>query len=209
MAPLRKGTLEELPVSPRPELYNFSNRTRYTNFYSNPYSPSNFYDSRKLSHQPDHISFQARHEVRNMASPLSHSPRLFTCANPGQCMQLLERARPSDVIQQIHVEISYDGAWKLDKLQLAKTLAHRAPRLKRLQLKCFVPLRGERKIPGPFADFTIDVLKLHPLLKKLVHSSSEDKLHVYYIFVSSEHELGPTVPIAPISTDTHVTDCRP
>jgi hypothetical protein len=204
MATLRKGTLQELPASSRTEPYDIMYHTPAT--HPNLQSPSNINASRHLVYQFDHTTLEPRLDVCNEASQSSPGQGLYMCANADQCEQLLERARPSEVIKQINVDISYDGAWDLDKLQLAKELAHRAPRLKKLQLKCFIPLQGEREIRGPFAEFAIETMKLHPILKKLIHRAGEDDLHVYYTFVTSDYKLDPKVSIAPFPADAHLTD---
>jgi hypothetical protein len=69
-----------------------------------------------------------------------------------------------------------------------------------------IPLQGEREIRGPFAEFAIETMKLHPLLKKLIHRASKDDLHVYYTFVTSDYTLDPKVLITPFPADAHMTD---
>jgi hypothetical protein len=151
----------------------------------------------QLSHQPNPNFSKARPDTFPKASPPLSSQSL-ECTNISQFLQLLSCASPEKVIEHICLDLSYNDVWELDRLQVAQELARSAPDLKTLQLKCFLPLQGEREVPGPIAEFAIDIIELHPLLNNLTQQPSDDDLHIYYTFVMDDYKLGPNVPIAPV-----------
>jgi hypothetical protein len=153
-------------------------------------------DSREqLSHQSDPNFSKARPDTSNKASPPFPSQSL-ECTNISQCLQLLNCASPGKVVEHICLDLSYNDVWELDRLQVAQELARRAPDLKTLQLKYFLSLQRERKVPGAIAEFAVNLTKLHPLLNSLTQRPSDDDLHVYYTFVTDDYKLGLNVPIA-------------
>lgn len=163
-------------------------------------------DSREqLSHKSNPNFSKARPNTSNKVSPPFPSQSL-ECTSISQCLQLLNCASPEKVIEHICLDLSYNDVWELDRLQVAQELACRAPNLKTLRLKCFLPLQGERKVPGAVAEFAVDLTKLHPLLNCLIQRPSDDDLHVYYTFVTDDYKLGPNVLIALIPTGFPMTD---
>jgi hypothetical protein len=160
----------------------------------------------QISHQSNPNFSKARPDACNKASPPFPSQTL-ECTNISQCLQLLNCASPEKAIEHIYLDLSYNDAWELDRLQVAEELALRAPDLKTLQLKCFLSLQGERKVPGAIAEFAVDLTKLHPLLNSLTQRLSDDDLHVYYTFVTDDYKLGPNVPFALFPMEFSVTDC--
>ena len=137
---------------------------------------------------------KARPDTSNNPPPFPSQS--LECTNIRQCLQLLNCASPGKVIEHICLDLSYNDAWELDRLQVAQELARKAPDLKTLRLKCFLSLQGERRVPGAIADFAVDLIKLHPLLNSLTQRPSDDDLHVYYTFVTDDYKLGPNVLIA-------------
>jgi len=152
----------------------------------------------QLSHQSNPNFLKVRPDTFPKASP-PFSSQSLECTNINQCLQLLSCATPEKVIEHICLDLSYNDAWELDRLQVAQELARRAPDLKTLQLKCFLPIQGERKVPGAIVDFAIDIIELHPLLNNLTQRPSDDDLHVYYTFVMDDYKLSPNVPICSCS----------
>jgi hypothetical protein len=148
----------------------------------------------QLFHQPNPNFSRARPNTSDK-SPLFPSQSL-ECTSIRQCLQLLSCASSGKVIEHICLDLSYNDAWELDRLQVAQELARRAPNLKTLRLKCFLSLQGERKVPGAIAEFAAVLTKLHPLLNSLTRRPSDDDLHVYYTFVTDDYKLGPNVLIA-------------
>jgi hypothetical protein len=159
----------------------------------------------QLSHQPNPNFSKAHPDTFPEASP-PFSSQSLECTNISQCLQLLSCAGPEKVIEHICLDLSYNDAWELDRLQVAQELARRAPDLKTLRLKCFLPLQGEREVPGAIAEFAIDIIELHPLLNNLIRRPSDDDLHVYYIFVTDDYKLGPNVSIALVPMEFPMTD---
>jgi hypothetical protein len=159
----------------------------------------------QLSHQSNPNFSKARPDTFPKASP-PFSSQSLECTSISQCLQLLSCAGPEKVIEHICLDLSYNDAWELDRLQVAQELARRAPDLKTLRLKCFLPLQGERKVPGAVAEFAIDIIELHPLLNNLTQRPSDDGLHVYYTFVMDDYKLGPNVPIALVPMEFPMTD---
>lgn len=163
-------------------------------------------DGEQMLQQLNHTILNASREVCNESSQLSLDQDVITCASASQCQQLLDPASPSKLVEHMHLDIPYNWVWELDRLQLAQELARKAPHLKRLELKCFLSLQSERHVPGPFAELATMIIQLHPLLKKLIHRLSDDELHIYYTFVTSDYELSLQVSTPLNTADTHVTD---
>jgi len=161
----------------------------------------------QLSHQSNPHFSKARPDTFPKAS-LPFSSQSLECTNISQCLQLLSCASPEKVIEHICLDLSYNDAWELDRLQVAQELVRRAPDLKTLRLKCFLPLQGERKVPGAIVEFAIDLIELHPLLNNLTQRPSDDDLHVYYTFVMDDYKLGLNVPIALVPMEFPMTDFR-
>jgi hypothetical protein len=133
MATLHKGMRDELPVSSRAESYDVIYHTQAT--CPSLQSSSNNAGG-NLVYQFGHTSLEPLLDICDETPPSSPCQSLYMCANADQCKQLLQHGRSSEVIKQTNMDIAYDGAWDLDRLQLAKELAYMAPRLKKLQLKC-------------------------------------------------------------------------
>jgi hypothetical protein len=162
-------------------------------------------DGREQLFHQSHPNFsKARPDTSNNSPPFPSQS--LECTNIRQCLQLLNHASPGKVIEHICLDLSYNDAWELDRLQVAQELARRAPDLKTLRLKCFLSLQGERKVPGAIAEFAVDLTKLHPLLNSLIQRPSDDDLHVYYTFVTDDYKLGPNVPIALIPMGLPMSD---
>jgi hypothetical protein len=177
-------------------------------FYAKDPDPNSLrIDSREqLFYRPNPNFSKARPDTANKASPPFPTQSL-ECANISQCLELLNCAGPERVIEHIYLDLSYNDVWELDRLQVAQELARRAPDLKMFQLKCFLPLQGERKVPAAIAEFALVLTKLHPLLNSLTGQPSDDDLHVYYTFVTDDYKLGPNVPIDLIPPEFPTTNC--